>query len=382
MAPSVIFVVIFFVIPTALFLFRSIDNPDVIAGLPSTCAALDTWTGAEIPAENVFEALVGDLVALKDTSEIATLARRLNYNVSGFRTLLLNTTKHLPLQINTPATSQLIEIESGWNSERYWAAIKRQCGRLTTYYLLTALDLHHADDGSITTVSADTAVFLNLFGRTLLISCAISVMCLLLGFPVAVVMAKATPQVANILLLLVLLPFWTSLLIRSTAWVILLQKQGPLNQALIWLGVVDEPIQLVFNRVGLYIAMVHVLLPYMILPLYSRLKGLPPEYMRAAESLGAGPLQRFTRIYLPLAMPGFVVGAGLVFVLSLGYYITPALVGGPSDQMVGYFIAYFTNSAVNWGMASALGTILLLIVLLIYIVMARLVGIRAFRAYQ
>jgi len=121
--------------------------------------------------------------------------------------------------------------------------------------------------------------------------------------------------------------------------------------------------------------MVHVLLPFMVLPLYSVLKGIPPELMRAASSLGAPPWTAFLRVYVPQALPGIAAGASLVFVLALGYYVTPALVGGPGDQMIGYFIAYFTNIAVNWGMASALGTILLVVVSLIYLAVGRLIGL-------
>jgi putative spermidine/putrescine transport system permease protein len=187
-------------------------------------------------------------------------------------------------------------------------------------------------------------------------------------------MAAASPAVANLLLILVLVPFWTSLLVRSTAWVILLQNEGLVNKSLMALGLVDHPLPLVFNRTGVMVAMVHVLLPYMILPLYSVMKGISINHLRAAASLGASPPRVFRTVYLPLTMPGVAAGCTLVFILSVGFYVTPALVGGPRDQMIGYFIAYFTNSAVNWGLASALGALLLLLVALSYLVLGRLVG--------
>ena len=181
------------------------------------------------------------------------------------------------------------------------------------------------------------------------------------------------------LLVLVLLPFWTSVLVRTTAWVILLQTEGLLNQLLLFLGLRSAPATLIFNRVGLYIAMTHVLLPFLILPLYSVMRGIPPELMRAAASLGADPVTAFRRVYLPQALPGIVAGSSLVFVIALGFFITPALVGGPGDQMVGYFIAYFTNESVNWGMGAALGTLLLAVVAALFISVGRAIGVDRLR---
>jgi putative spermidine/putrescine transport system permease protein len=175
-------------------------------------------------------------------------------------------------------------------------------------------------------------------------------------------------------MIFVLLPFWTSLLVRTSAWVILLQERGPINELLIWLGAISEPLELVFNRTGVYIAMVHVMLPFMVLPLYSVMKTIPKDYTRAALGLGAPPVRAFLRIYLPLTKPGIWSGSLLCFIISIGYYITPALVGGPSDQMISYFIAFYTNATINWGLASALGVILLVCVLLLFGVYSRVAG--------
>ena len=176
-----------------------------------------------------------------------------------------------------------------------------------------------------------------------------------------------------------LLPFWTSLLVRTGAWVVLLQREGVVNDVLIALGLISEPLQLVYNRFGVYVAMTHILLPFMVLPLYSVMRGIPPQYMRAAASLGARPLRAFLRVYLPQTVPGIGAGCLLVFILAIGYYITPALIGGINDQMVSYFVAFFTNQTVNWGMASALGTVLLIVTLLLFALYARLVGIDRLR---
>jgi putative spermidine/putrescine transport system permease protein len=168
----------------------------------------------------------------------------------------------------------------------------------------------------------------------------------------------------------VLLPFWTSTLVRTTAWVVLLQTNGVVNNLIQWLGLANGPLPLLYNRMGVYIAMTHVLLPFLILPLYGVMRGIRPEAMRAALSLGAHPAKAFLRVYLPQTLPGVAAGAAIVFALALGYYLTPALVGGGSDQLVGASIAFYTNESLNWGMAAAL-SLLLLAPLLIVLAMAR-----------
>jgi putative spermidine/putrescine transport system permease protein len=375
-APSILFVALFFVAPLGLFLFRSVENSEVPGSLPHTVVVLSSWDGARLPEEPAFRAVAEDLAALKGSTALPLLGRRLNHNIPGFRGLITATGNRVDLGRPESMREQLIGIDARWGEPAYWQTLRRERHALTPFYLLTALDLRHGPSGALERVPSESAIFLGLLGRTLRISVVVTVLCVLLGFPLAATMAGSSPARANALLILVLIPFWTSLLVRTTAWVILLQNQGVVNQALLGLGVLDKPMPLIFNRLGLYIAMVHVLLPFMVLPLYSVLKGIPPELMRAAASLGAAPWTGFLRVYVPQALPGLVAGASLVFVLALGYYVTPALVGGPGDQMIGYFIAYFTNTAVNWGMASALGTILLLVVALIYVALARIVGLR------
>ena len=180
---------------------------------------------------------------------------------------------------------------------------------------------------------------------------------------------------SNLLILLLLLPFWTSLLVRTTAWLVLLQNEGLVNDLAITLGAWEDPVQLVRNRLGVYIAMVHILLPFMVLPMFSVMKGIDPYHMRAAASLGANPLRSFLKVYLPQTIPGVGAGVLLVFILSLGYYITPALVGGPRDQMLSYFIAFHANNTVNWGMAAALSLVLMVCVVVFFAMYQRLVGV-------
>jgi len=155
---------------------------------------------------------------------------------------------------------------------------------------------------------------------------------------------------------------------------VLLQRQGLINSALMSLGLTGEPVELLFNRLGVYIAMTHILLPFMVLPIYSTMKSIPHTYQRAAISLGSHPFAAFWRVYLPQTYPGIGAGALLVFIISVGYYITPALLGGAGDQMISYYVAYFTNQTINWGMASALGFLLLVGTLLLYSLYRRLSG--------
>jgi putative spermidine/putrescine transport system permease protein len=210
--------------------------------------------------------------------------------------------------------------------------------------------------------------------RTFRIGLTVTLLSLLLGFPVSYLMATRPPEVANLLMILVLLPFWTSLLVRTSAWVVLLQNEGIVNNLLIWMGILDKPARLIYNAIGVHVAMTHVLLPFMILPLYSSMKTIRPITMRAAASLGAPPTVAFLRVYLPQCLPGIAAGTLLVFILAIGYYITPALVGGAADQMLSYFIAFYTTDSVNWGMASALGVVLLATTLVLYGVYSRLAG--------
>jgi putative spermidine/putrescine transport system permease protein len=374
MAPSVVFVALFFALPIALFLFRSVDNAEIPQYLPRTVAQIAHWQEGDLPPDPVFDAMVADLMALKGRPEAAILGRRLNYAVPGFRGLITSTVRRLPDTVASPARSVLARIDSKWLDPLYWSTLRQQSGRLTDFYLLTAMDLQRDRTGGITHVEDTQAVFLSLYGRTLYTSIGVTLICLAIGYPVAAVIASASPAAANWLLMLVLVPFWTSLLVRTTAWIVLLQTEGLVNKTLIYLGLISSPLNMMFNTAGVFIAMVHVLLPYMILPLYSVMKGVSPVHLRAASSLGAPPVTVFRTVYLPLTIPGIAAGCTLVFVLAAGFYVTPALVGGPSDQMIGYFIAYFTNSAVNWGLASALGAFLIALIAAIYLVLGKMVG--------
>lgn len=259
---------------------------------------------------------------------------------------------------NSAAT--LAQIDPRWGRPAIWAAMRHADGPLTSHYLLAALDRRLTADDRIVRVAPQQAVFETIFLRTFKISAVVALLCVALGYPVAYLLASLPQRAANPLLILVLLPFWTSALVRTAAWAVLLQSNGVVNNMLQYVGLIDAPLQLIYNRVGVYIAMTHVLLPFFILPLYGVMKGISPTAMRAASSLGAPPLRAFWKVYLPQSLPGVAAGAIIVFTLALGYYVTPALVGGGADQMISASIAFYTNQSLNWGMAAALSLFLLL----------------------
>jgi len=363
-APLLAFTLLVFVIPIGDMLRRSVWNTELAASWPQVRAAMEHWRaegGHGVPTEPVFAALAQDLKRSYGMSAAGTAARRLNYDLENARTLVFGTARKLAQQETPNGTwkETLVGIDPRWAEPETWAAINRARVPLTDFFLLAALDLERDEDGHIVSRPAKQAIYLDVLARTFGISLTVTLACLALGFPVAYGLASQPPRRANLLLILVLLPFWTPLLVRTAAWVVVLQENGLANQILTGLRLVDHPLRLIYNRTGVLVAMTHVLLPFMILPLYSVMKGVPPSLMRAALSLGARPFTAFRRVYLPQVMPGVAAGSLLVFILALGYYITPALVGGGGDQMISYFVAFNTTETANWSLAAALGTVLL-----------------------
>ena len=268
------------------------------------------------------------------------------------------------------------KIDKDWLDPQIWTLIKRYSPEITNGYFLNSIDMQKTVDGPAWRPE-DQQIYLTLFWRTLLMSVTITVSCILLGYPVAWLLANLQARTANLLMIFVLLPFWTSLLVRTSAWKILLQQQGVINDILVWLGIVSDGgrLALINNATGTIIAMTHILLPFMILPLYSVMKTIPPAYLRAAKSLGATDWTAFWRVYFPQSVPGIGAGSILVFILSIGYYITPEIVGGTKGVFISNRIAYHISSSLNWGLAAALGTILLAVVMLLYWAYDRIVGI-------
>jgi len=361
-APLLVFLLVFFLWPLASLLLRAVENPEVADALPATAAALAHWDGKGEPPAPAYAAIVADLRALPETAQAGALARRLNSEAPGARSLIMSAyraAQEWPRLSAAEAQAALLALDERWTETAYWQAIAKNTQRWTPDYLLAAIDLRRTVDGDITLMADEEAVFGRILWRTFEISAIVTLLALLMGYPLAYWLSTLSERRANLLLILVLLPFWTSVLVRIAAWIVLLQNHGVVNRWLQALGVIDEPLALLFNRTGVIIAMVHILLPFMILPLYSVMKSVPSNYLRAAVSLGSHPLAAFVRVYLPQTYPGIAAGALLVFITAIGYYVTPALLGGADDQMLSYYIAQYTNVEVNWGMACALGAVLL-----------------------
>jgi putative spermidine/putrescine transport system permease protein len=374
--PLLLFLLATFIIPIGALLTRAVENPEVAHTLGRTAQALSQWDRTASPPDTAYAALIEDLSAIKEQSDAGALARRLNSDISGARSLIMSTYRALPFDKNlTPLQTRerLIGLDARWGELGYWQAIAKNGSRWTPDYLLASVDLQRDAQGSISKVSADSAAFVKILLRTFQISAVVTLFCLLLGYPLAYWLSTLSARKANMLMILVLVPFWTSILVRVAAWIVLLQTNGLVNRSLMGLGLTDEPIPLLFNRLGVVIAMVHILLPFMILPLYSVMKSVPNTYLRAAVSLGSSPLSAFFRVYVPQTYPGVGAGGLLVFILSIGYYVTPALLGGADDQMLSYYIAQYTNVNVNWGMACALGAVLLTSTLVLYALYRRVV---------
>jgi putative spermidine/putrescine transport system permease protein len=376
--PLLVFLLVTLLIPIGALLVRAVENPEVARSLPLTGQALSNWDRKSEPPARAFAALARDLASLDEGAQAGALARRLNSEVPGGRSLVMSTYRAAVGDWkDTPATSdgqvreRMLALDARWAELPYWQAIAKNASRWTPDYLLMSLDLRRGIDGSIEQVAPDQRVFTRILLRTFEISAVVTLACLLLGYPLAYWLSTLPARKANVLMILVLVPFWTSILVRVAAWIVLLQREGLVNKTLLSLSVVSEPLALLFNRTGVVIAMTHILLPFMILPLYSVMKSVPPTYLRAAVSLGSPPLAAFFRVYVPQTWPGIGAGGLLVFILSIGYYVTPALLGGPNDQMLSYYIAQYTNVDVNWGMACALGSVLLAATLVLYAVYRR-----------
>lgn len=374
-APLVLFLLLVFLVPIVALLYKSVGNPEVVEGMPRTVLAVASWDGKGLPDEPVYKALAEDLAESRKNQSLGDLSKRLNMELAGYRSLLAKTARALPLKTEPASYKEALQgLDERWGDPAYWQAVARNTSNVTPFYLLAALD-HRIDDlGEVAPATPDQAIYLDIFARTFWMGLVITVICLLLAYPLAYLLANLPARQSNLLMILVLLPFWTSILVRVAAWIVLLQSGGLINSALMAIGVIDQPLELVFNRTGVYISMVHILLPFMILPIYSVMKGISPTYMRAAISLGCHPFASFWRVYFPQTYAGVGAGCLLVFILAIGYYITPALLGSPNDQMVSYFVAFYTNTSINWGMATALGGLLLLATVILYLIYSWLVG--------
>ncbi len=376
-APLFLFLLIIYVFPIGDMLFRSVDDRMITKMLPNTFKAMENWDGQDLPDETVYKGIYEDLKYLKENKTYGKIIARLNYEKSGFSSLIKKTVRKLNKVEEGNYKEQFIKIHKRWGQPEYLVALRNASPNWSYAKYLKGIDMKFDQDRNITLVEEDRRIYKILWFRTVNVAFWVTVFCFILAYPISHLLATLPMKYSNLLMICVLLPFWTSLLVRTSSWMVLLQQQGPINDLIVWLGLAadDNRPELMYNVIGTFVAMTQILLPFMVLPLYSVMKTISPSLMRAGKSLGGTPLVSFVKIYFPLTIPGIGAGCLLVFILAIGYYITPALVGGASGSLISNTIAYHMKSSLDWAFASALGTMLLIGVLAIYWVYNKLVGI-------
>lgn len=374
--PLLLFLLLTFIVPIGNLLLKSIKDPSVAKELPQTASVLERWDprGGELPPDAAFAALASDLAAGKGTDGPSRVAMRLNFEEAGMRSLILKTARRLDESEGATWRERLTAIDEQWTRTSTWTKLKYASQTWTPGFYLKAFDFERDDRGRIVQQDEDQRLYRDVFLRTAWVSLSVSALCLLFGYPVAYMLATLPPRISNVLMILVLLPFWTSFLVRSVSWMVILQTNGIFNEVLALFGISKGGWALIYNRWGVLIAMTHILMPYAILSLYSVMKNIPAIYMRAGRSLGAGPIRSFFAVYFPHTLPGVAAAGMLTFILAVGYYITPAMLGGADDQLISYYVANHVNNTLNWGLAAALATLLLAGVLAMYAVFVRLTG--------
>jgi putative spermidine/putrescine transport system permease protein len=380
-APLLVFLFFAFVAPIASMLFRSVHEPTVANLIPQTLEVMDEWDGQSLPSEAVMNQFALDLKRLANDRTSGRFAAEINRSLPGASSIIQSTARQLRAkedgELSARGSQALQAANARWADVALWRAISDAGRVFRVDQYLTALDLQrNSVDGSIE-LRDGARLYVDLYIKTLRMALIITLLTILLGYPLSYYLAGLPDKSANLLLVFVLLPFWTSLLVRTTSWIALLQTNGVVNSVLMGMGLTSSPLELLYTEFSTILAMTHILLPFMILPLYSVMRGIDPSYFRAALSMGAKPIPAFLRVYLPLSLPGLSAGALLVFIISVGYYITPALVGGTKGQMISNLIAFHMQQSNNWGLAAALGSILLVVILLLYWTYDRLVGTKS-----
>ena len=418
--PPLLFLLIMFVTPIGSLLSRSVDDISINTVFPQTFAQYELWEDKSIiPSEEMFAAVINDIrVTHKlENSEGKNIGKnllgkagtRMTYEYSGWRSLLLKTVKSAtkvnkrskeeikPYTWEAPYKEKMIKRDKRWGKIEFWQSLGAMKDPYTMGYYLNAVDLRYDANKNIIEKEEYLKIYKTIWMRTLQVSLMVTIFCLLLAYPVSYLLATLPMRTSNLLMICVLMPFWTSLLVRIVAWMIMLQQNGVVNDTLltvlpcIYEGPINLPffgetnidlcfsdedrIPMMYNFTGTIIVMTQVLLPFMILPIYSVMKGIPPSYMKAAQNLGATPTRAFIRVYMPQSVPGIGAGCILVFIVAIGYYITPELVGGKDGLMIGNFVAREMQQTLNWGLAAAMGAILLAAVLTLYWAYDRLIGI-------
>jgi putative spermidine/putrescine transport system permease protein len=414
-----LFLLIMFVTPIGSLLSRSVDDTSINIVLPETFVQYELWEDkSQIPNEEMFAAVINDIRVTHKMEDsrgknigknlLGKAGTRMTYEFSGWRSLLLKTVKSAtavdkkskeevkPYKWEAPYKEKMIKRDKRWGKVEFWQSLGAMKDPYTMGYYLNAVDLRYDANKNIIEKKEHLKIYKTIWMRTLQVSLMVTIFCLILAYPVSYLLATLPMRTSNLLMICVLMPFWTSLLVRIVAWMIMLQQNGVVNDTLVGIlpcfeGMVNLPffgetnldlcfsdedrIPMMYNFTGTIIVMTQVLLPFMILPIYSVMRGIPPSYMKAAQNLGATPTRAFIRVYMPQSVPGIGAGCILVFIVAIGYYITPELVGGKDGLMIGNFVAREMQTTLNWGLAAAMGALLLAAVLILYWAYDRLIGI-------
>ncbi len=374
--PLTLFIIITFVIPILSMLLRSVDDKQINTVFPKTFKIYEQWDQKELPTEEMYATLFNEVMTA-DKRQIGKASTRMNYSKSGWKSLIKKSKRKFKKIKEGPYKEKMIAIDKRWANMEFWQAMGQMVNPYTAGYYLNAVDLKYDAKRKIVQQPKKRRIYNHTWIKTFKVSILVTLFCLILGYPIAHLLATLPLKYSNLLMIFVLLPFWTSLLVRTVSWIIILMKKGVFNSILVWAGIIadENRMQLIYNETGTLIAMTQILLPFMVLPLYSVMKTIPPSYMRAALNLGAQPMHAFYRIYMPQTVPGISAGGLLVFVLAIGYFITPELVGGSDGLLIGHFIAFHLKTTLNWGLCAALGAILLAVMLVLYWVYNKVVGI-------
>jgi len=375
-APLLVFILVTFLIPIGDMLLRSVDDSYINTVFPKTFKEYKKWDRQGLPSEELYKTMFFEV---KDSEgyAIGKASTRMNYAKSGWKSLLKKSKRKFKKIEEGPYKEQMIAIDKKWADMEYWKAIGVMVDATTAGYYLNAVDLKYNVDKEVVRQKENRRIYNHTWFKTFKVSVLVMVFCLMLGYPIAYLLSTLPLKYSNLLMICVLLPFWTSLLVRTVAWMVMLQQKGVFNNLLVMSNIIadENRFKLMYNETATIIVMTQILLPFMVLPLYSVMKTISPNYMRAALNLGASPLHAFWKVYMPNSVPGISAGCMLVFILAIGYYITPELVGGKDGQMIGNWIAYHLKTTLNWGLCAALGAILLGVMTVLYWVYNKLVGI-------
>jgi len=374
--PLLFFILFTFLIPIGDMLLRSVDDSYINTVFPKTFEKYKKWDRQSLPSEELYKTMFFEVKEGSGFS-IGKATTRMNYAKSGWKSLLKKSKRKFKKIEEGPYKEQMITIDKRWADMEYWKAIGVMVDATTAGYYLNAVDLKYNVDKEIIRQEENRRIYNHTWIKTFKVSVLVMFFCLILGYPIAYLLSTLPLKYSNLLMICVLLPFWTSLLVRTVAWMVMLQQKGVFNNLLVMSHIISDEsrFKLMYNETATIIVMTQILLPFMVLPLYSVMRTISPNYMRAALNLGASPLHAFWKIYMPNSVPGISAGCMLVFILAIGYYITPELVGGKDGQMIGNWIAYHLKTTLNWGLCAALGAILLGVMTVLYWVYNKLVGI-------